>query len=159
METDARFEIDYWQAVPLEETASTMKRSLANARETGTSSPPRSISGSRWVVTAGIKPVDLYVYLKARFGEPNGLTMLFKNPNDSDNLIHWHHTLRCPSGLIEILCFRFRIEFFQPFSDDVAVLTSFLTAIKLILHVMDSKWVRSERAWKSGNSSSIPTCA
>lgn len=70
------------------------------------------------------------MYLKARFGEPNGLTMLFKNRNDSDNLIHWHYTLRCPSGTIEIMCFRFRIEFFQPFSDDIAVLTSFITAIR-----------------------------
>lgn len=39
-----------------------------------------------------ISPLDLYKFLKARFGIPNGLSMLFKSAS-SDNLIHWHYTV------------------------------------------------------------------
>ena len=128
MEFDTRFEIDEWQAVPIKETIALMRGKLASgADKNSRTERPR---GSKWVVTAGIKPVDLYVYLKARFGEPNGVTMLGKNRADSANLIHWHYTLQCPSGTIEILCTQFRIEVFQPFTNDVSALSLFLSAIK-----------------------------
>ena len=34
------------------------------------------------------RPVDVYTYLKARFGEPNGV-QTFLRRDDSDNLVHW----------------------------------------------------------------------
>lgn len=39
-----------------------------------------------------LSPVDLYKYLKARFGPPNGIAMLTKT-DTADNVIHWHYTI------------------------------------------------------------------
>jgi len=38
-------------------------------------------------------PVDIYCYLKARFGEPNGFQNFLRN-DDSDNWIHWDFILK-----------------------------------------------------------------
>ncbi|MYD93794.1 MAG: hypothetical protein F4Y02_08895 [Chloroflexi bacterium] len=48
-----------------------------------------------------IRPVDLFCYLFARFGAPNGL-LSFLRGDHSDNLVHWNWTLRCPGGLMDI---------------------------------------------------------
>lgn len=130
MREESQFEIEEWQAVPIQEILTLTTNGLGDPYATSNRPSQKTASSSMWVVTNGIKPVDLYVYLKARFGMPNGLTMLAKNLNDSDNLIHWHYTLTCPSGLIEILCFTFRMEIWQPFSKDVSDIPSFLAAIK-----------------------------
>jgi hypothetical protein len=39
-------------------------------------------------VKTHLRPVDVYTYLKARFGDPNGF-QTFLRKDDSDNLIHW----------------------------------------------------------------------
>ncbi|KUM25835.1 hypothetical protein AU467_24280 [Mesorhizobium loti] len=44
------------------------------------------------IVRSKLKPVDIYCYLKARFGEPNGFQN-FLRKNDSDNWIHWDYSL------------------------------------------------------------------
>lgn len=44
------------------------------------------------VVRLLISPVDLYAYLKVRFGEPNGIQTFLKS-DDSDNLFHWDYFL------------------------------------------------------------------
>lgn len=56
----------------------------------------------RWINGGDLKPVDIYCYLKARFGEPNGYTMIAKS-SDSDNIIHWHYSIEIESQVIEIL--------------------------------------------------------
>lgn len=40
-----------------------------------------------------LSPVDVYCYLKARFGEPNGIQNLLRG-DTSDNLIHWDYNLK-----------------------------------------------------------------
>lgn len=40
-----------------------------------------------------LKPVDVYAYLKARFGEPNGFQNYLRK-DDSDNLVHWDFNLK-----------------------------------------------------------------
>lgn len=45
------------------------------------------------VVRSRLKPVDLYCYLKARFGVPNGFQN-FLRKDDSDNWIHWDYSLK-----------------------------------------------------------------
>lgn len=58
--------------------------------------------GSRcWVIANEIKPVDLYCYLNARFGPPNGIQNLLRQ-NHSDNLVHWNWTFRYGPGLVDI---------------------------------------------------------
>ena len=48
-----------------------------------------------------IKPVDLYCYLTARFGPPNGLQNWLRN-NHSDNLTHWNWSLRHGPVFVDI---------------------------------------------------------
>lgn len=57
-----------------------------------------------------LRPADLYCYLGARFGQPNGLQS-FLRADDSDNLIHWEWTLRHAGGLFSIQGHNFRTEF------------------------------------------------
>ncbi len=49
-----------------------------------------------------LSPVDVYTYLNARFGEPNGLSNFLKSPT-SDNLIHWDYLLICEGVTINIM--------------------------------------------------------
>jgi hypothetical protein len=56
----------------------------------------------RWVNTGELSPIDIYCYLKARFGTPNGLTMLSRT-STSDNLIQWHYCISIISNTIEII--------------------------------------------------------
>ncbi|MBH3343414.1 hypothetical protein I5O09_06625 [Pseudomonas parafulva] len=66
-------------------------------------------NGMIWEFTNEIKPVDLYCYLHAKYGKPNGVQTLLKN-NDSDNLIHWDWTFANEHGLITVMGLNFRTE-------------------------------------------------
>lgn len=65
--------------------------------------------GIHWEVRNQIKPVDLYCYLYARYGAPNGLQTMLRR-DDSDNLIHWDWVLRGRKGLITFMGMNFRSE-------------------------------------------------
>ena len=65
------------------------------------SEPKRRRSGSMLVVRSKLKPVDVYSYLRARFGNPNGIQNLLRR-DDSDNWIHWDFNLK--SGDQDICC-------------------------------------------------------
>lgn len=69
---------------------------------------PKS-GGAIWRLGNEIKPSDLYCYLYARFGPPNGLQNIFRS-DDSNNLIHWDWTLANEHGLVMILGLNFRSE-------------------------------------------------
>lgn len=60
-------------------------------------------------LTNEIRPVDLYCYLGARFGPPNGIQNFLRR-DDSDNLIHWEWTLRHPAGIVSVLGMSFRTQ-------------------------------------------------
>jgi len=45
------------------------------------------------VVRTRLRPADIYAYLRARFGTPNGFQNLFRR-DDSDNWIHWDFNLK-----------------------------------------------------------------
>ncbi|MCW9705610.1 hypothetical protein [Fodinibius salsisoli] len=66
-------------------------------------------SGTLWIIREGIQPVDLYCYLYGRFGPPNGFQMILRS-DDSDNLIHWHYTLKYKGSRMDIMCMTFRLE-------------------------------------------------
>lgn len=55
-----------------------------------------------WIIDSGIAPVDLYTYLYARFGAPNGFGMTLKSAS-SDNLLHWHWSLQYEEHIIELM--------------------------------------------------------
>lgn len=65
--------------------------------------------GSSWNFTDVVSPVDLYSYLKWRFGDPNGFTMTLKALT-VDNFIHWHYTLESPETIMEIMGLDVRTE-------------------------------------------------
>ncbi|MGE6224806.1 hypothetical protein [Aeromonas media] len=62
-----------------------------------------------WRLGNELKPSDLYCYLYAKFGPPNGLQNFFRS-DDSDNLIHWDWTLASKHGLVMILGLNLRSE-------------------------------------------------
>src|SRR6266853_1222605 len=65
--------------------------------------------GTRWVLKNEVRPVDLYCYLGARFGQPNGIQNFLRGDH-SENLIHWEWFLRCGEGHIAIQGLNFRTE-------------------------------------------------
>jgi hypothetical protein len=64
----------------------------------GKSRRPR---GSYLIVRTHLRPVDVYAYLRARFGTPNGFQNIFRK-DDSDNLIHWDYHLRAGDADVHI---------------------------------------------------------
>lgn len=63
------------------------------------------------VIKNEIKPIDLYCYLYARFGKPNGLQNLLRS-NSSDNLIHWDWFLSSGQNFMIIQGLNFRTDVF-----------------------------------------------
>ena len=66
-------------------------------------------NGEVWELNNQILPLDLYCYLHAKYGAPNGLQNLFRS-DDSDNLIHWEWALASHDGVILIQGHNFRSE-------------------------------------------------
>lgn len=56
-----------------------------------------------------VRPADLFCYLAARFGPPNGIQNFLRS-DDSDNLIHWDWTLKYRDCLVQFLGLNFRTE-------------------------------------------------
>jgi hypothetical protein len=54
----------------------------------------RKRKGGTLAVREKISPVEMYCYLRARFGRPNGFMTFVKNHATSDNYIHWDYHLR-----------------------------------------------------------------
>src|SRR2546428_11219381 len=75
--------------------------------------PPSYKSPRRMFITGGIKPVDLYCYLYARFGPPNGLQNFLRS-NDSHNVFHWHYSLWADEREIGIMAGTYKIEGLDP---------------------------------------------
>jgi hypothetical protein len=69
----------------------------------------RPKAGVRWVLKNEVRPVDLYCYLGARFGRPNGIQN-FLRKDDSDNLVHWEWFLKVGTGFIMIQGMNFRTD-------------------------------------------------
>lgn len=55
---------------------------------------PKAWRGSMFRLGNQISPLDLFCYLHARFGEPNGEMMLLKEKDDVNNLFHWEYSLK-----------------------------------------------------------------
>lgn len=65
--------------------------------------------GMVWTIRNEVLPSDLYCYLRAKFGPPNGLQNLFRK-DDSDNLIHWEWVLNSDFGWLSFIGMSFRTE-------------------------------------------------
>jgi len=69
----------------------------------------KSQPGAIWIVRNELKPVDLFCYLGARFGPPNGIQNFLRN-DSSDNLIHWEWALESGSSILLFQGMNFRSE-------------------------------------------------
>lgn len=67
-------------------------------------------SKNLWVLDDSLSPLNLYCYLKARFGNPNGFAMTLKSES-SDNLIQYHYTLQAGERVIDIYGKNTQVEF------------------------------------------------
>ena len=54
------------------------------------------------IIQTRVSPLDLYTYLKARFGEPNGMQTRVA-ADDSDNLYHWDYMLKAGGKTISFV--------------------------------------------------------
>jgi len=79
-----------WRAYTKREMRDYLDRVYLQAGGKGAGNAPFK---SFLVVRRHLSPVDVYCYLKARFGEPNGLQN-FLRKDDSDNWIQWDFNLR-----------------------------------------------------------------
>ena len=95
-----KLDIQKLQYIPLKEMADLIEKG---------GKPKTTQRGGIWIIKDEISPVDLYCYLNARFGPANGFQMLFRL-DDSDNLIHWHYSLKYNDEKMEIQCMSFRLE-------------------------------------------------
>jgi len=66
-----------------------------------------------YIFEKNINPKRLYLYLHARFGEPNGILSKIRK-EDSANMFHWHYTLKFEDELVHIMCATYRLEIFLP---------------------------------------------
>lgn len=73
--------------------AATPKEMLAFLKRTRPAAPPPRGRTRSLVIRDRLRPVDLYAYLRVRFGRPNGFQNLLRK-DDSDNLIHWDFNIR-----------------------------------------------------------------
>ena len=75
---------------------------------------------SSWFNDRSIVALDLYCYLKARFGPPNGL--ILKLMKDFDNYIYWHYVISIEGYDIHFLDnlrgLEVLIEGSEPFSEE-----------------------------------------
>jgi hypothetical protein len=93
------FDVRKWAPVPLEEAlAELSSRRKSREKEQDKGRP----HVSTWRSDGRISQYDLYVYLKARFGPPNGLLMIGRL-DSTDNLFQWHYTVRAGESVIEFM--------------------------------------------------------
>ena len=87
--------------------------------------------GLIWEFTNEIKPIDLYCYLYAKYGPPNGIQNFLRS-DDSDNLIHWEWALAGEHGIIMIQGQNFRSEIHLRghFKDTGLTVDDFISQIK-----------------------------
>lgn len=83
-----------------------------------------------WTLKNEIKPADLYCYLYARFGPPNGIQNFLRGDH-SENLIHWEWALRSHDLIMLIQGLNFRTEIWLSGNEQpVSAQDHFVSAVK-----------------------------
>ncbi len=62
-----------------------------------------------WEFTKEIKPIDIYCYMYAKYGKPNGIQNDLRN-DSSENFIHWEWALASKFGIVLVQGHQFRTE-------------------------------------------------
>jgi hypothetical protein len=93
-------QVQTWRTYTVEEFRAYLK-GMQEKREPKKRRNKRGGQPNVLVVRDKISTVDMYCYLKARFGEPNGF-QTFLAKDDSDNWIHWDYNLKAGNADIHI---------------------------------------------------------
>ena len=91
-------DVPAWRAFTIRETRNHLEKIRNQNKEKNGEPVFRSILAFR----QNLSPVDMYCYLKARFGEPHGIQSLLRR-NTSDNLFHWDFNLKASNEDVYIL--------------------------------------------------------
>jgi hypothetical protein len=102
---DALLKIENWQKATFDEQAK--DGPSARRRRKGT---PRPDATALRPGDATVSPLDLYVYLKARFGPPNDIMMVARGPG-LENIIQWGFALTSDGHLLRLHGTSGRVEF------------------------------------------------
>jgi hypothetical protein len=94
------FDTASWRALTSKEVFDFMKTLTETAlaeigekrRSKRTRKSRKARQGGILIIRTHLTPLDVYCYLKARFGEPNGFQN-FLRKDDSDNFIHWEYQI------------------------------------------------------------------
>ncbi len=113
---DALLSVADWQKATFDEQATTPPSARRRWRTDASALRPRD---------ATVGPLDLYLYLKARFGPPNDLMMVTRGPG-LENVIQWGYALKSGRHLFRIHGTSGRVEFIgeRLSPDDWRTLTS-----------------------------------
>lgn len=87
-----------WRAFTPNEIATHMKAVVAQSKSRDKEHP---IFHSFLVFRKSFSPVDIYCYLKARFGQPLGMQTLLRK-DTSDNLFHWDYNIKSHDAHVHI---------------------------------------------------------
>ena len=81
--------------------------------------PRREVVGDVLAVRSQISTLDMYCYLRARFGAPNGVQNFLRR-DDSDNLFHWDFNLKVGDDDLYIVATSREIHLwvFEPMTDE-----------------------------------------
>lgn len=91
----ATLDLECWRAASRQEIADFLSKDRL-------SPPPARRGRTRaLIVRSRLRPVDVYAYLRARFGQPNGFQNFLRR-DDSDNWIHWDFNLKANGADIHI---------------------------------------------------------
>lgn len=126
-----------WQALSLQESVNSFMKNRDGDNESTSKSFSRLAIYKR-----DVSPLDIYCYLKARFGEPNGYLMIAKNPNDSANLIHWHYHIMCKKHEIHFYGKTHHVEILSQHKDEITDYD--LITFPIILKQEYAKWGREK---------------
>jgi len=85
------FDLTTWRAFTKEEMLTFLASLRQNPGDKKKNGPKKR--GSNLIIQKMASPFDIYTYLHARFGPPNGL-QTFLARDDSDNLFHWDYYLK-----------------------------------------------------------------
>lgn len=90
---------------------------------------PKGFMG--WILKNEIRPVDIYCYLFAKYGPPNGFMNFLRN-DSSDNLVHWEWTLMNDDGMVMFQGHNYRteIQFLGSFNRPAITKENLITQIR-----------------------------
>jgi hypothetical protein len=108
LDNRACLDVESWRIYTKDEMLQYLEeiRSKTNKKKKRTSEKSSSLA-----VRTHISPVDMYCYLKARFGEPNGFQTFLRKKDTSDNWIHWDFNLKAGDADIHISCMSREMHF------------------------------------------------